>query len=266
MRALPVADSGPHDVHLGRALGRVLHIDDQERLRHFAPPSAAPNRQTRPTSDSANAACSRCCTPISWGTERDLTLDAGFARLWENPARRDELGELLDVLDDLADVVPRPLRLTLPIPLSVHCRYTRDEVLAATGISQPERPYPLREGVKYDAASGCDLLFFTITKNEHHYSPSTMYRDYAISRRLIHWESQSTTTERSPTGQRYIHHAEQGSHVLLFVRETPADRAYTFLGTAQYVSHTGERPMAVTWELDEPLPEAVFAMARVAAG
>ena len=84
--------------------------------------------------------------------------------------------------------------------------------------------------------------------------------------RLIHWESQSTTTERSPSGQRYIHHASRGSHVLLFVRETPGHRAYTFLGTAQYVSHSGERPMAITWRLDDPLPEAVYAMSRVAAG
>ena len=132
--------------------------------------------------------------------------------------------------------------------------------------ASPERPYPLREGVKYAEASNCDLFLFTITKSERHYSPSTMYRDYAISRQLMHWESQSTTTERSPTGQRYIHHAERGSHILLFVRENPGHRAYTFLGTAQYVSHTGERPLAITWKLDEPLPEAVYAMSRVAAG
>ena len=262
----PVADAGPHDAHLGRALGRMLHIDDRERLEAFR---TAVNGPQPPSTADLGKRDSRLLAMLHadlWGTEAGLSLDAGFARLWENPARRDELRELLDVLDDLADVVPRPLRLPLPIPLSVHCRYTRDEVLQATGISQPERPYPLREGVKYDAASMCDLFLFTITKNARDYSPSTMYRDYAISRRLIHWESQSTTTERSPTGQRYIHHAECGSHVLLFVRETPADRAYTFLGTARYVSHTGERPMAVTWELDEPLPEAVFAMARVAAG
>ena len=64
----------------------------------------------------------------------------------------------------------------------------------------------------------------------------------------------------SPTGQRYIHHRERGSKVLLFVREFKADRitggaeAYTFLGTANYVKHEGSRPMNITWKLDRPIP------------
>jgi hypothetical protein len=104
----------------------------------------------------------------------------------------------------------------------------------------------------------------TIDKSERHYSPTTMYRDHAISRTLFHWESQSTTTERSRTGQRYIHHRERGSHVLLFARALPRG-PYTFLGTAQYRGHVGERPIAITWELDDALPETVYAMTRVAA-
>lgn len=40
---------------------------------------------------------------------------------------------------------------------------------------------------------------------------------------------------------------------------------YLFLGTAQYVSHRGERPIAVTWRLDTPMPAAAFALASVAA-
>lgn len=60
----------------------------------------------------------------------------------------------------------------------------------------------------------------------------------AINENLFHWQIQSTTAADSLTGQRYIHHREQGSKVLLFVRGFKADRitggaaAYTFLGTA----------------------------------
>ena len=50
-----------------------------------------------------------------------------------------------------------------------------------------------------------------------------MYRDYAISRDLFHWESQSTTSATSPTRQRYIHHADLGSRICLFVREACED-------------------------------------------
>lgn len=48
--------------------------------------------------------------------------------------------------------------------------------------------------------------------------------DYSISESLFHWQSQSTTSEESPTGRRYIHHRERGSRVLLFVREHKTDR------------------------------------------
>lgn len=64
----------------------------------------------------------------------------------------------------------------------------------------------------------------------------------------------------SSTGQRYIHHREKGSRVLLFVREFKSDRisgsaaAYTYLGTANYVKHDGEKPMNITWKLDHPIP------------
>jgi hypothetical protein len=31
-----------------------------------------------------------------------------------------------------------------------------------------------------------------------------------------------------------------------------------FLGPADYVSHEGDRPMAITWQLHRPMPTDVF--------
>ena len=99
-----------------------------------------------------------------------------------------------------------------------------------------------------------------IDKADKDYSPTTMYHDYSINENLFHWQSQSTTAADSPTGQRYIHHQERRSKVLLFVREFKADRvtggaeAYTFLGTANYMKHNGSKPMNITWKLDRPIP------------
>lgn len=90
------------------------------------------------------------------------------------------------------------------------------------------------------------------------YSPTTMYEDYSINEEYFHWQSQSTTSDTSPTGQRYINHVCEGSKVILFVREFKKDMAgaapYTYLGTAKYVSHYGSRPMSITWHLDNPIP------------
>ena len=96
-----------------------------------------------------------------------------------------------------------------------------------------------------------------------------MYRDYAISRDRFHWESQSQTRESSPTGERYIHHQAKGSRVALFVRQTKKDSfrntaPYLCAGLANYVSHVGERPMAITWQLQEALPAQAFLNYRAA--
>lgn len=93
------------------------------------------------------------------------------------------------------------------------------------------------------AAANADAFLITLKKSDTDYSPTTMYRDFALSADLFHWESQSTTTSASPTGQRYINHRERGSHVLLFVREMKTNALgaapYIFLGPADYVSHEG---------------------------
>jgi hypothetical protein len=65
-------------------------------------------------------------------------------------------------------------------------------------------------------------------------------------------------------GQRYIHHQERSSYVLLFARRTKDQRAYTFLGPMTYQEHHGERPMAITWKLLRPMPAEFFLEARVA--
>ena len=104
-----------------------------------------------------------------------------------------------------------------------------------------------------------DLLAFTLDKTSGQFSPTTRYRDYAISRELIHWESQSITRADSATGRRYQRHARWAAAVLLFARLRTDDRAFWFLGPATYVSHESERPMAVTWRLEHPLPGDLFA-------
>jgi hypothetical protein len=97
------------------------------------------------------------------------------------------------------------------------------------------------------------LLAFTLDKSSGGFSPTTRYRDYAISRTLIHWESQSVTRADSATGLRYRHQERDGRTILLFTRLRADDRAFWFLGPATYRSHVGERPMAITWELHHAL-------------
>ena len=112
----------------------------------------------------------------------------------------------------------------------------------------------------YEAkAANAELLAFTLDKSSGGFSPTTRYRDYAISRTLIHWESQSGTRADSPTGLRYRNHERDGRSILLFTRLRADDRAFWFLGPATYRGHVGEKPMAITWELHHPLPGDLYA-------
>ena len=110
----------------------------------------------------------------------------------------------------------------------------------------------------------CDVFLITLHKTEKRFSPTTRYRDYAISRELLHWESQSSTGSASRMGQRYQQHVQQGSGVMIFARMEATDRAYHFLGPATYVGHQGEKPMQVTWRLSHPLPGDLFTQYRSA--
>lgn len=186
----------------------------------------------------------------------DEVLDNLYA-LSDSPVLLGELLELLHYRYEQIDFIDEPVELGFDCPLDLHCTYTRDQLLAALDFM---RPATVREGVKWLPEKQLDVFFVTLNKADKDYSPTTMYNDYSINENLFHWQSQSTTAAESPTGQRYIHHRERGSRVLLFVREFKLDRisggaeAYTFLGTANYMKHEGSRPMNITWKLDLPIP------------
>ena len=186
----------------------------------------------------------------------DEVLENLYA-LAECPVLLGELMELLKYQFDRIDFIDAPVDVGFDCPLDLHCTYTRDQLLVALDFMKPST---VREGVKWLPEKELDVFFVTLNKADRDYSPTTMYNDYSINEELFHWQSQSTTAENSPTGQRYIHHKERGSRVLLFVREFKNDRitnaaaAYTYLGTANYVRHEGERPMNITWRLDAPIP------------
>jgi hypothetical protein len=190
------------------------------------------------------------------------SLPDALALLWQASAWRDELRQLLHLLAERTDRRLHPLPWALPVPLHVHGRYSRAEIEAAFGILRDDAPWIHREGVLWHEPSQCDLLFITLNKSEALFSPSTRTRGLALGPSLFHWESQSTTTAASPTGQRYIQHEAWGSRVLLFVREHRREggraggvtEPFRCLGFARYVSHEGERPMAIRWRLERAIP------------
>jgi superfamily II DNA or RNA helicase/HKD family nuclease len=254
---LPVAPPGPHEVALRRAVGRLRHVDDRQRTATYQRwlASRQPPVVTDMSIVEARLARMLAASMSDAKILGSLSIQAALDLVWEHPQPLRELAEVLEINS-------APTHLQQPavpdVPLQVHARYTRIEILAAVGEGDRAQTPQWREGV-YDAKGiGADLLAFTLDKTSGNFSPTTRYRDYAISPELIHWESQSTTSADSPTGQRYRNHVAMGRSILLFARTRQDDRAFWFLGPATYVRHEGERPMAVTWRLHAPLSGDLF--------
>ncbi|NLC31840.1 MAG: DUF3427 domain-containing protein [Clostridiales bacterium] len=183
------------------------------------------------------------------------SLKEGLVRIKSNPIMFEELMEILEYNYNRIDFIDETIDLGFDCPLDVHCQYTRDQIFVALDYM---RPNVIRQGVMWLPEKKIDVFINTLNKSEKDYSPTTMYNDYSINEWMFHWQSQSTTSEESPTGQRYINHRQQGSKVLLFVREFNTDIAgtspFTFLGLADYMYHDGSRPMNITWKLEKPIP------------
>src|SRR5204862_6675799 len=129
-----------------------------------------------------------------------------------------ELAELIDTLNARSRTRATPSVLAPEIPLTLHARYSRQEVVAALGFADGAKPKVTQGGILWVPQAQSDVFFIDLHKAERDYSPTTVYRDYAINRELFHWESQSRQTPRQPTVQRYINHQARGTRVLLFVR------------------------------------------------
>jgi superfamily II DNA or RNA helicase len=252
---------GPQEVALRRACGRLLHVDDMERLDGYTrllSLDAVPRASMLQERD-RRLARMLVASLADKALTKGMSLDAGCELLWAHPQVLIEVSELLGVLKNRIDHLHSPLRTHPDVPLQVHARYSRLEILAAFGIGEGAKVAPWQTGVYWAEEARADLLAFTLDKTSGQFSPTTRYRDYAISRDLIHWESQSVTRADSDTGRRYQNHAQSGSSVQLFARLQSDDRAFWFLGPASYVKHESELPMAVTWRLEHSLPGDLFA-------
>lgn len=236
-------------------LRRLLLVDDCEMLRSLS--AALEHRDNQ--DDHWRARVTLALTLI-WGNKRpDGGEAAALAFLRDNVHLKQDIQQAIEWrLRQLLPVEPRRWPQLSGV-LALHAHYTRDQILLALGKGNFDKPAQQREGVLHLPEQKLDVFFVTINKSEKEFSPSTLYEDYALNDRLFHWQSQSTTSAESPTGQRYINHQDEGYQPLLFVREHKSlanglTAPFQYLGPVEYVRHEGSRPMSIVWRLQNPLP------------
>lgn len=254
----------PDEQQLSKGLRRLSHINCPQQIHLLKDYLAKPKAMTY----SGSRALVEMLHTSLWGAfHSELTLETAEERLRRNPSVINDLDAVLDYRLEYSPLMASPVS-TIHDPLTIHAAYTRDEILVALGHWSFNHRPSQREGVLHLKDRKFDVFFVTLQKSEDEYSPTTMYEDYLISNDLFHWQSQSSTSEQSATGQRYIRHRELGYTPLLFVRETKnlpsgLTAPYHFLGPCNYVGHSGSRPMSITWKLLHPVPTRLLrSMAR----
>jgi len=160
-------------------------------------------------------------------------------------------------------------KITLPFScdLHLHAAYGSAEIKSLLGLATLEKSGPTGQGVMHAADLKCYIHLVTFRKEEKDFSPTTRYQDYPISRTKLHWESQSTIAQESATGKNYLNFIESGYTILFFARlEKKIDgqtAPFLFLGPAKdLLSYQGGRPISMVWELEYPIPSALFEEAR----
>ena len=242
----------------------MLHIDNFQPHRQLSAVSkllaAGPWRVCWPARTSASSACWWLRSPTS-ALEKDTSLKDATHTSLSHPQIIAELRETLGVLRR------ESITFTISLESGPKCR------CGSTDATRELRSFPgsasvtrlcLPIGERVSASHEIHALTFSSSRSIRPMDsspPTTRYKDYAISRDLIHWESQSTVRETSETWSAIPESCVNGHECACAVvaRLRSDDRAFWFLGPATYVSHAGELPMAITWKLHHPLPGDLFA-------
>jgi len=190
------------------------------------------------------------------------SLEDAFQRLSRNPSILADLDEILAWTEEESTVSGVIPELPFACPYELHAYYGIKEIQAAFGHATLETAGQRGVGSFHFSNVKTYTLLITYQKTEREFSPSTMYADYPISRELLHWESQSTTSQHSETGQNLIDHEERGYTILIFARDQKNRNGvivpFTYLGPAERVSYESERPIKMVWRLRYPMPVDMF--------
>ncbi|TFD50303.1 DUF3427 domain-containing protein [Cryobacterium frigoriphilum] len=271
--------SGPNGEDVVRSAGEdqllkrmaaLVHVDDPERADAYTRLTRleCPDYSELSVRDQRYA---RMLVFTLWPSGNKFgSYQAALVQLRGTPAVCSEIRQIVALSADVSRRVPLSLGKGLDdVPIFSHASYRREEILAALGYADLEKGGSVgnhQAGVAWCSETSTDALLVTLHKSEKEFSPNTMYRDYALNASRFHWETQNATTVASATGSRYIKGMAGGSHVVLFTRHSNNDDegilgTYTCLGPVDYKRHEGEKPIAITWDLQREMPADVYVSA-----
>lgn len=240
-----------------RALGNVqklLEVDDPLRLQawgRFA-------RGEAPRTEAERRLAAMLLVTL-YGRFEAARLRERLETWTRHTTLREELRQLLPILEARSDTLARAAFIDDDIPLMLHARYLDTELSAAfAATAQKDGRYRnFYTGVEAVCDGRYDLLLVTLEKGDATHE-HLRYQDYPVSEVLFHWQSQSDTKQSDRSGRRHLLPEEENVTPLLFVRERKKDArgvtcAFRFLGAVTPARAQGERPISIEWRLTTPL-------------
>lgn len=177
--------------------------------------------------------------------------------LMGKPKILEEIKMVAQHLLDASDVAGEPVDgMPVDWPISLHAKYSRSEVMAAIGKHTDTTRGQSREGILRLTDQKIEIMFVTLDKSVGFHADIS-YRDYAISPDQFHWETQNSTAINSKIGKQYLESPANGWKYFLFVRGGPDDPYYA-LGQCVQSEISGSKPVAVVWNLKQPMTIELF--------
>ncbi len=257
---LPEGDAASNETQdearLSKSLRLLLHVDDPRQIAVMRQVAEQGSAYVAANTDDALRA-----QMLFYQTDsKTVQPYSHFVRvLGAEHAVRDELAQLADVLDARSRVAEHAIPGFADLPLLLHARYERREILTAVQLATATDRPSFREGVVTLKPRRTQLLFVTLDKSDG-FHDRIAYHDYAISATRFHWQTQNSAGPDTEVGRRYLESRGNGWSFLLFVREDP-EHAFVSCGPVRVATPadiSGDRPMNINWTLDVPLPVQLF--------
>lgn len=252
---LLVAEPGPEEEYLSGRFSSLRHRNASsqiEALRLAAKLSEAP----RQLSATEQTLLQMLVYQVDGARERVGGPEQFIERLRCNPSIIGELRELADALESRSTLHEIPLPGMEWSQLVLHGHYELREILTAVNfLTSTSRPF-FNTGVHRIPEQKTELMFVTLDKSSG-YHEGISYHDYALSPTRFHWQSQNSAGRETAAGRRYLESATNGWNFQLFVRTHP-DSPYVACGQVCLVDEHGDKPMNITWELQQPLTARLF--------
>lgn len=197
-------------------------------------------------------------------------LTEALTRLHRNRSWMNDLRELVAFAQSQSSLFSNVLS-ALPATLELYGVYSSKEINAIFGSDAFHGKGPTGVGVVHFEQQKVIVHLVTFEKNQKQFSESTMYRDFPTAPDMLHWESQVTATQSGKMGQIYANHVAMGYRILFFTRirkeaASGVTSPFLFLGEGTFLDATGNRPIAIRWQLQHPMPMSHYREARRVCG